>query len=123
MAVFAIPPLTVPAGAMTFGPFAVPAGLNQAVVRLDITNLTPVLVVAVDYSADNGTNWRNLGGATFGGPGTGLDRAGVPGPAGLGVTLGMAGSQPRVTSATAQVRVTVVNTTAFASTGGTLTVT
>jgi len=60
-----IPAGTYGAGLTTFGPVTVAGTLSKASASIDITQHTNpaiVLTVEIEYSADGGVTWRNMGG-------------------------------------------------------------
>jgi hypothetical protein len=117
MAQFPISARTIAAGPTVFGPVTAPASWNTVDCVLDFASLVGHLDVLVEWSSD-GITWKTLlqiGGAE---PGLGLDKYGHDRS-----QLHFAVSRPSGFASGSRVRLTLTATNAFASSGGTLTVT
>jgi hypothetical protein len=122
---FAIPARTIAAGQTTFGPFTPGAGFNACQITLDITNLTPTLRVRMEYAVDGVTYVPISDSGYVSGPG--WNKYATP-PAidpnlNFSADIGNNAAGPNLTTNKSTFRLIVDNTTAFASSGGSVTLT
>jgi hypothetical protein len=112
-----IPSNTLPSGSHDFGPTAVPAGLTQMTLTLDVGSYPPDQSVTVSVSAsyDGGAHYRQIASSTRnGGPGS-VDGGGTTNDMVLQTPIG---GDPA--STTRRIKGTVVNGVTLTTAGGSL---
>jgi hypothetical protein len=117
MTQFPIAPRTVQAGVTVLGPVTAPAGWSTLDCVFDFAALVGALDVFAEWSTD-GVNWQPLVQISGAQPGVGLDKYGHDRS-----QLHFIVSRPHGFSAGSRIRLTLTAENAFASSGGTLTVT
>lgn len=121
MPALTIPPTTIKAGVTVLGPIATGAGIAGLEVILDVGNITALCTFLLEIAFD-GVTWQDVAVWSVAAPP--VDRHGVPvSPPNFDepVDFGGTPSGPRLTTAESKARLTINNTTAFATAGGSLT--
>jgi hypothetical protein len=122
-----IPPATIPAGPSPVGPFSTGAGFNAADLVLDIGNLKAPCDMLMRIAFD-GVTWQDLARQNPDGPPKNRDGTPkVPATMTWAINLGEfdsgdgTGPHKVLTTATTKIELLLDNTTAFATSGGSIT--
>lgn len=121
MATVTIPPTTIKSGVTVLGPIATGPDVAGLEVILDVGNITALCTFLLEIAFD-GVTWQDV--AELGVAAPPVDRHGVavtPPNLDRPVDFGGTPSGPTLTTAASKARLTINNTAAFATAGGSLT--